>query len=184
MYLKAHGFFIVNLAFLLKICYNLLIIIQGGESLIFEFILDFLIKMKKTFLSGNFIKFCLFGIINTLNTSIFSALFGLILKGNVAGSLAGSLGYIVSLQGAFLLTCRYIFHSKPTLKIYERFLISYIPSFILYVLIHAGALSALNLPQFWASFIAVMLSGPLTFVIVKIYAFNESANKNKNENED
>ena len=143
--------------------------------MIIKSIVDFFVNVKNTFLSGRFIRFCLFGIVNTLNTSIFSSLFGLFLQDNIAGIM----GYIVSLQGAYLLTCRYIFRSKSTLKKYERFLVSYIPSFIVYVLIHAGALNTLKLSQFWSSFLAVMLSGPLTFAIVKIYAFKESAKKSE-----
>lgn len=146
---------------------------KGGEDLVFQSIVDFLKSIKNALLNSSFIRFCLFGIINTLNTSIFSSLFGLFLQDNIAGIF----GYILSLQGAYLLTCRFIFRSKSTLKKYNRFLISYIPSFLVYILIHAGALGALKLSQFWASFLAVMLSGPLTFIIVKIYAFNESANK-------
>lgn len=141
--------------------------------MVFQSIVDFLKSIKNALLNSGFIRFCLFGIINTLNTSIFSSLFGLFLQDNIAGIL----GYILSLQGAYLLTCRFIFRSKSTLKKYNRFLISYIPSFLVYILIHAGALGALKLSQFWASFLAVMLSGPLTFIIVKIYAFNETANK-------
>ena len=141
--------------------------------MVFQSIVDFLKSIKIALLNSSFIRFCLFGIINTLNTSIFSSLFGLFLQDNIAGIL----GYILSLQGAYLLTCRFIFRSKSTLKKYNRFLISYIPSFLVYILIHAGALGALKLSQFWASFLAVMLSGPLTFIIVKIYAFNETANK-------
>lgn len=151
--------------------------------MIFDAIVKILGKAKKIFLSRKFIMFCLLGIVNTFNTCVFSTLFGLVLKGNITGSLAGSLGYLVSLQGAFLLTCRFIFRCKPTLETYKKFLVSYIPSFIVYILIHAGALNALELSQFWSSFIAVMLSGPLTFVIVKIYAFNESSRKSA-ENED
>ena len=123
--------------------------------MVFQSIVDFLKSIKNALLNSSFIRFCLFGIINTLNTSIFSSLFGLFLQDNIAG----------------------IFGSKSTLKKYNRFLISYIPSFLVYILIHAGALGALKLSQFWASFLAVMLSGPLTFIIVKIYAFNETANK-------
>ena len=141
--------------------------------MVFQSIVDFLKSIKNALFNSSFIRFCLFGIINTLNTSIFSSLFGLFLQDNIAGIF----GYILSLQGAYLLTCRFIFRSKSTLKKYNRFLISYIPSFLVYILIHAGALGALKLSQFWASFLAVMLSGPLTFIIVKIYAFNETANK-------
>ncbi len=137
-------------------------------------------KLKSLFLNKNFIKFCLFGIINTFNTALFSYLLSLFLQENISAIF----GYIISLQGAYLLTCKFIFKSKSSFKKYKRFLISYIPSFIVYVLIHAGTLAAFNLSQFWATFFAVMLSGPVTFFIIKIYAFSESSGKKKNVQEE
>ena len=50
----------------------------------------------------------------------------------------------------------------------------------MYVLIHAGILNAFNISQFWATFIAVALSGPLTYIFIKIYAFGKSESKEKN----
>ncbi len=134
-------------------------------------------RIRSLFLNTNFIKFCLFGIINTFNTSLFSTLFGVFIQENMAAIC----GYIISLQGAYYLSCKYIFKSKSTFKKYFRFLLSYLPSFMVYVLIHAGALAAFDFSQFTATFIAVALSGPITFIIIKIYAFSESASKNKNK---
>lgn len=124
---------------------------------------------KKTFLSRKFIMFCLLGIVNTLDTAIISFLAEKIIQDH----LAGIIGYILSLQIAFFLSCRFIFQCKPSFKKYKRYLISYIPSFIVYFLGFVGALSALKLPQFWATFLAVMLSGPITFIIIKLYAFGK-----------
>ncbi len=143
----------------------------------------FLVKVKNLFLNKKFMLFCLFGIINTVNTALFAFLAGLVIQENISAIL----GYVLSLQGAFLLTCKFIFRSSPTWVKYKRFLLSYIPSFILYILIHAGALSALKLPQFWASFIAVTFSGPLTYFIVKIYAFGKlgaNIDKKRSQNEE
>ena len=133
------------------------------------YILGILTGIKDAILSNKFIMFCLFGIINTFNTALFSFLAGLFIQDN----LSAIIGYLVSLQGAYYLSCKYIFRTNFSFRKYSRFIISYIPSFIVYVLIHAGALAALELSQFWASFVAVILSGPLTFIIVKLYAFGK-----------
>ncbi len=133
---------------------------------------DFFIKAVKAFLNRNFILFCLLGFINTFNTSVISLLSNLLIEQE---NISAVIGYILSLQGAYLLSCRYIFEEKPTFNKYKRFLISYIPSFVVYVLVHAGAFSALGLNQFWATFVAVMLSGPLTFFIIKAYAFGKGS---------
>ncbi len=136
-------------------------------------IVEILRKVKKVFLNRHFIKFCLFGIINTLDTAIFSALFTLLGVGDTPAAL---LGYIFSLQIAFFLTCKFIFRVGPTFLKYKRFIFSYLPSFIVYAMLH-GAMGNFELNQFVKALVAVMLSGPLTFFIVKIYAFEKDSKK-------
>ena len=128
-------------------------------------------KLKKTFLSKGFIEFCSLGIVNVFNDSLFSWLFSLIPfigKGNVAAVL----GYMVALSIAYILTCRFIFTSHPNKKSYIRFLISYIPNFLIYLLVFM-IIDRWNLPQFWATAIAAISGGPITYVIIKIYAFGK-----------
>ena len=145
-----------------------------------KYLIEMYKKIKSIFVNTNFIKFCLFGIVNTFNTASISQIFVWL---EVSNNLAAILGYILSLQIAFLLTTKYIFHSKPTLNKYKRFLLSYLPSFLVYVLLHGVIFGNFDISQFSATLIAVMLSGPITFAIVKIYAF-ERADKAKNRDND
>jgi len=137
-------------------------------------IIKILRKTKSVFVSKHFVVFTLLGIVNTLNTAIISWAASYIIQDNVSAII----GYLASLQIAFLLNCKFVFACKPTLKKYERFLISYIPSFIVYILVHAGTLSIFG-SQFWATFVAVALSGPITFLIIKIYAFGKTQQKDE-----
>ena len=129
-------------------------------------------KLKRTFLSKGFIEFCALGLINTFNDSLFSWLFSLIpFVGR--GHLAAVMGYMLALSIAYLLTCRFIFTSHPNKKSYVRFIVSYIPNFIIFYLVTFITINAWHLPQFWATAIASMAGGPITYVIIKIYAFGK-----------
>lgn len=150
-------------------------------SLILEAIMKYIIemfkKLKSTFVNTKFIQFCLFGLVNTFNTAIFSQIF---VWFDVAENLSAIIGYILSLQIAFLLTSKYIFRAKPTIGKYYRFLLSYLPSFLVYVMLHAIISENVD-TTFVATLISVLLSGPITFAIVKIYAFERKENKKGKE---
>ncbi len=128
--------------------------------------------MKKTFLSKGFLEFCALGLINTFNDSFFSWMYSLIpIVGR--GNLAAVLGYVTALSIAYLLSCRVIFKSKPGFKSYVRFVISYIPNFIIFYLVTFITINTWHLHQFWATAIAAAAGGPITYVIIKIYAFRK-----------
>ena len=57
------------------------------------------------------------------------------------------------------------------MKKYLRFLISYIPNLIIYTLVSFITINLWQLDQFWATVLATAAGGPITFVIIKIYAF-------------
>ena len=89
------------------------------------------------------------------------------------GNLAAVLGYAVALSIAYMLTCRIIFKNKPSLVSYSRFLISYIPNFIIFYLVTFITINTWHLHQFWATALAAAAGGPITYVIIKIYAFRK-----------
>ncbi len=89
------------------------------------------------------------------------------------GNTAAVMGYAVALTIAYLLSSRFIFYSKPCLRKYIRFVISYIPNFIIFVLVNTITVKTWGLPQFWGTAIAAAAGGPITYVIIKIYAFGK-----------
>lgn len=110
------------------------------------------------------------GIINTFNDSFFAWLFSLAIgKGNIAAVL----GYAIALSIAFILSSFIIFKKKPTFKRYYRFILSYIPNFIIYFLVNTITVKMWGLPQFWGTAIAAAAGGPITYIIIKIYAFGK-----------
>lgn len=131
---------------------------------------NFLINLKKTFLSKKFIEFSLFGIVNTFNDALFSSIATFFIDQQNAAAV---FGYVVALTIGFFLNCRYTFKSKPTLKKYIRFCASYIPNFIIYFLVTYITLNTLGMTQFWGTVLAAMAGGPITFVIIKFYAFGK-----------
>ena len=131
-------------------------------------ICDFILKLKRTFVSKKFIAFCCLGAINTLNDAIFSSVYHLIgLQDNVAAVL----GYYTALTIAFFLSSHFIFKRKPILQRYIRFFVSYIPNFIIFFLVTFITINTMELPQFWGTILAAMMGGPVTFIIMKIYTF-------------
>ena len=123
-------------------------------------------------MSKGFIEFCILGLINTFNDSLFSWIFSL-LPFIGRGNLAAVMGYAVALSIAYLLTCQVIFKNKPALKSYFRFIISYIPNFIIFYLVTFITINTWGLHQFWATALAAAAGGPITYVIIKIYAFRK-----------
>lgn len=130
---------------------------------------ELLLKIKRTFLSKNFIMFCALGVVNSFNDALFSSLFSYFMQKN----LAAVAGYAISLTIAFFLSGHFIFKENPSFKRYVRFCLSYVPNFIIYVLVTFITINTLHLPQFWGTIAAAAVGGPVTFVIIKIYAFGK-----------
>ena len=124
-------------------------------------------KAKKTFLNEYFIKFCILGIFNTVVHGVLSKIFSLVLQPNAAFAL----GFFGSNVIAFLLNSYVIFNKPASLKRYIRFLIAYIPYFTIGFLVTFITINTLKLPQFTATVLAAVACGPITFVIMRVYAF-------------
>lgn len=132
-------------------------------------------RLIKLFLNRNFLWFCIIGTVNTINAAFFSWVAHHYIQNNIAAVF----GYIISITIAFFLNCKIIFKDKLSPLRYLRFLISYIPNFIIYFLVTFITINTLRLHQFWATALASIAGGPITFLIIKLYAFGER-DKQKN----
>ncbi len=131
---------------------------------------NIILKVKNIFLTKGFIEFCVIGVINTFNDAVFSLLFH---KMGLQGNAAAVLGFFIALTIAFFLNCRVIFKRRPKLKRYIRFVVSYIPNFIIYFLVTFITINTMKLPQFWGTVLAAVAGGPITYIIIKVYAFGK-----------
>ncbi len=121
----------------------------------------------KKFFNKNFLIYSLIGAINTFNTAALSALLALVLEDNVAGYL----GYILSLSIGYIYNAKINFHRRVSARDYLRFMVSYIPNFLIYALITTIAISSWNWPPFWATVFAALAGVPLTYGLMRFYAF-------------
>ena len=126
-------------------------------------------SFKRAFFNKKFIGFCLIGILNTFNTAFFSWLAHLRLQENISAYI----GYFVSLSVNYVLNSLIVFKNRLGIRRYLRFLLSYIPNFVIYTLVTLLTINVCDMDQFWATVLATMAGAPITFVIIKLYAFGK-----------
>ncbi len=134
-------------------------------------------RLKSSFLNKKFLGFCLIGIVNTFNTAFFSWLVHLKVQENISAYI----GYFISLTINYILNSTLVFKSCLSLRKYLRFLISYIPNFFIYTFASVLTINVLKIEQFWATTIATAVGGPITYIIIKFFAFG---NRSKAEEPD
>ncbi len=127
-------------------------------------------KFKKTFFNKEFICFLLIGVFNTFNGAVFSYLYSAVID-NV--NLSFVAGYITSLTIAYLLNSFFAFKEKLSFKKMIKFMISYIPNFI----IQNGMVFLFYNTLHWHKLITYMMAAaigvPVTFLLIKLFAFKK-----------
>jgi putative flippase GtrA len=122
---------------------------------------------EKVFLSKEFIVFVFCGGMGTLTNFCVSSLLSMW----IPPILAYGIGYAASLFIAYALTARLVFSQKIRFRAFLKFVVSYIPNFAIlftFVSLFIGVLK-------WYPILVYALAGalglPITYVIVKIFAF-------------
>ena len=123
--------------------------------------------LRHTFVSKKFIGYCLIGIINTFNTAFFSWLAHFKVQENIAAYI----GYFISLTINYILNSIIVFKNRLNFRRYFRFLLSYVPNFVIYTLVSLLTINVMQINQFWATVLATAAGAPITFVIIKLFAF-------------
>lgn len=126
-----------------------------------------LTELKQTFFNKKFIGYCLIGIINTFNTAFFSWLAHFKVQENIAAYI----GYFISLTINYILNSIIVFKNRLNFRRYFRFLLSYVPNFVIYTLVSLLTINVMQINQFWATVLATAAGAPITFVIIKLFAF-------------
>jgi len=129
-------------------------------------------KFKHTFLSLQFIMFLIIGVINTINGIGFAYLYSLIIQ-NV--NLAFIAGYLTSLTIAYLLNSFLTFKEQLHFKKFIKFCISYIPNFLIQNIFVILFYNILNWEKLIVYSIAAIIGIPVTFLLLKLFAFKKSS---------
>lgn len=129
-------------------------------------------KLKNIFFTKEFFTFLIVGGINTINGIIFSYVYSLFLGVNVSFVL----GYVTAMTISYLLNSTLVFKEDMGIVKYIKFCISYIPNFIIqniFVLLFYNMLQWNKLIVFA---LAAIVGVPVTFIIMKFFAFNKKDN--------
>ena len=122
-------------------------------------------QIRHHFLTREFFLFLVIGCINTFNGVFLAWLCAFIspynnLNFNIIGNII-----------AYWMNSRIIFKENLTLSRYVRFFISYLPNYIIQNIIVIIFYNLLGFPSIVSYLIAAVLGIPVTFLMVKIFAF-------------
>ncbi len=131
--------------------------------------MELLKKIKNTFLDRKFVLFALIGIVNTFNGIIFSFIYSNFLNEN----LSFVLGYISGLIIAYILNSAITFKEELTFKNFLKFIVSYIPNFIIQNIVVILIFNVLRFHKLLAYALAAIIGTPITFILLKFFAFNK-----------
>lgn len=126
-------------------------------------------RIKDIFLSREFILFLIVGVINTFNGTIFASIYSIFLNENIAFVL----GYISSLIISYILNSFITFKEKLEVRKFIKFAISYIPNFIIQNIVVIIVFNIFNYDKIIAYILAAIIGVPVTFVLMKFFAFRK-----------
>ena len=133
-------------------------------------------KVKELFFTKQFVCFTAVGFINTFNGMLFPFLFSYLMNAN----LAYAVSYIPSLAVSYFLNSVFTFSDREfSLLKYFKFCISYIPNFIIQNLSFFLVYNLAGQPKILAILSASVIGIPLTFLIMKFFAFSKGSKKNR-----
>ena len=88
------------------------------------------------------------------------------------------LGYLLSLLIGYIYNSKLNFHEKLSFWRLAKFAVSYIPNFIIQNVIVYTLSSIWDVPQVATYCLAAVISFPITFALVKFYAFAKENKRN------
>ena len=122
-----------------------------------------------------FAVFTAVGIVNTFNGVMFSYLFSKILSNKIAFIF----GYCSSLIISYLLNSLITFREKLNFIKFVKFCLSYIPNFLIQLLLVSVLFDYAGMNKIVVYSIAALIGLPVTFVVLKIFTFNDVSKNNK-----
>lgn len=135
-------------------------------------------RFKELFFTKQFICFVAVGCVNTFNGMIFPYLFSFLMNANVAYAIS----YIPSLAVSYFLNSIFTFSDREFSFIkYVKFCISYVPNFIIQNISFFLVYNLAGLPKILAILLASVIGIPLTFLIMKFFAFSKGKKNSKSE---
>lgn len=130
-------------------------------------------RLRQHFLTKQFVLFLVVGTINTFSGVLFSSIFAMW----IPPAAAFVVGYCCSLFFSYLLNSYFVFKHKLALLKFIKFILSYIPNFIIQFICVVTLLNMLNINAIIVYAIAAVIGVPITFLLMKLFTFNNQQNR-------
>ena len=146
-------------------------LVNGDERISWEgYVPDGKDKLREMFLSGEFLMFLIIGVINTVNGVLFSWLYSRLIPD---ANISFCVGYVTATIISYILNSIFTFKERLSFVRYIKFVVSYIPNFIVQNLIVMLVYNILHMHELVAYALAAVIGVPVTFFIMKIFAFKK-----------
>lgn len=146
-------------------------IVRGNTRLLWaDYRPSLLSRLKKAYLAPTFFKFLLVGMLNTVATTVFSLLYNRLIVYAVPAFAAG---YVTTLLLSFFLNCGFTFKKKPSLGRLIKYVVSYMPNFLVQCASVWLLCDLCHLPRLFSYAAAAIIGVPLTYILMKIFTFRK-----------
>lgn len=147
-------------------------------------------RVIKAVLEPRFLRFALCGMVSCIVNLIiayaashiipdFAIDFSIFHMSNIV--FAHFLGYVISLPVSYVLNSRFTFKKPLSVKKCFRFCASYIPNYIIQMLVVFLAVDIAKADKLIGLILATLIGTPVTFIFMKFFAFKEKTQKDKVE---
>lgn len=126
-------------------------------------------KFKTTIFDLDFLIFIFCGALGTLSNFIFSS----IISFKINPIISYVFGYLISLIVSYLLNISLIFRRKISIKDFIKFIISYIPNFVILFSFVYIFINILNFNKYFTYLMSAIIGLPITFMILKLLTFKK-----------
>jgi putative flippase GtrA len=126
-------------------------------------------KAKRLFFSPEFFRFLVIGCINAFNGVLFAYLLSLLFPAQVSFIC----GYLLSLVISYVINSLFTFHEIISISKMLKFMVSYIPNFLIQNAVVFVLLTLLRLPELLSFTVAAVIGVPVTFILLKLFTFNK-----------
>ena len=132
-------------------------------------------KLKNTFFTRQFLNFVWIGVANTIICTLLSYIYSAFIEANIAFAL----GYITSIVISYFLNSVVTFKESIAPSRFFRFVISCMPNFLIQQTVVTLCMEMLGIYNLIAYILAAVIGVPVTFVIMKIFAFKRRKSNEK-----
>lgn len=122
-------------------------------------------KIKEKFLNKQFLTF---GIIGGINTILSQVLYIVFVKFNVVVSLSSLLGDVLTMIISYFANMKYTYHEKPSWKSAITFPLSYVPGFIINMLLVVIVANVFHAPKEYAKLVSLPITIPLNYICMSL----------------